>query len=86
MNPLLAPPHLPDFAAVRPEHIQPAITQLLEGAQAAQRKVTAADFPADLAAIEKELDVASEALGLAWGMVGHLNAVAYSADYCRPGR
>jgi oligopeptidase A len=75
-NPLLNPPHLPDFAAIEPSHIEPAVTRLLEAARAAQQRVTAADFPADLDAIEKELDVASEALGLAWGMVGHLNAVA----------
>ncbi len=76
MNPLLSPAHLPDFAAVRPEHIEPAITELLARARAAQAQVTAPDFPADLTAIERELDVASEALGLAWGIVGHLNAVA----------
>ena len=76
MNPLLSPAHLPDFAAVRAEHIEPAITELLERARQAQIQVTAPDFPADLSAIERELDVASEALGLAWGIVGHLNAVA----------
>ncbi|MCZ8236628.1 MAG: M3 family metallopeptidase [Inhella sp.] len=75
-NPLLSPDHLPDFAAIRPEHIQPAITELLAQAQAAQEKVTDPDFPADLHAMERELDVATDALGLAWGAIGHLNAVA----------
>ena len=79
-NPLLSPAHLPDFAAMRPEHIEPALTELLTRAKAAQVRVTAPDFPAELQAIERELDVASEALGLAWGAVGHLNAVADTAE------
>ncbi|MBH9554351.1 M3 family metallopeptidase [Inhella gelatinilytica] len=75
-NPLLSPSHLPDFAAVRPEHIEPAITECLSRARAALARVTAPDFPDDLAALERELDVALDALGLAWGVVGHLNGVA----------
>ncbi len=76
MNPLLKPDHLPDFAAIEPAHIEPAVTELLARVKAAQETVTAPEFPADLDAIEKQLDLASEALGLAWGVVGHLNAVA----------
>jgi len=76
MNPLLKSDHLPDFAAIQPGDIEPAITELLAQVKAAQERVTAPEFPADLDAIEKELDVASEALGLAWGAVGHLNSVA----------
>ena len=34
-NPLLSTAALPDFAAIRPEHVQPAITELLAAAQAA---------------------------------------------------
>jgi oligopeptidase A len=79
MNPLLRPDHLPEFAAIEPAHIEPAVTELLAKVKAAQGKVTAPEFPADLDAIEKELDVASEALGLAWGAVGHLNSVADTA-------
>lgn len=75
-NPLLQPDHLPDFAAIEPAHIEPAITALLARVKAAQETVTAPAFPADLDAIEKQLDVASDALGTAWGAIGHLNSVA----------
>jgi oligopeptidase A len=67
---------LPPFDRVRPEHVAPAVDELLARADAALERVTAPDFPARWDAIAGELDVATERLGIAWGMVGHLNAVA----------
>ena len=67
---------LPPFDRVRPEHVGPAVDALLADAGAALERVTAPDFPARWDAIARELDVATERLGIAWGMVGHLNAVA----------
>ncbi|MDB5944514.1 MAG: prlC, partial [Ramlibacter sp.] len=64
------------FADVRPEHVAPAVDELLQAADAALEKVTAPEFPSRWADIAKVLDVATERLGRAWGVVGHLNAVA----------
>ncbi|MBC5783681.1 M3 family metallopeptidase [Ramlibacter sp. USB13] len=75
-NPLLDFKDLPLFDQVRPEHVAPAMDELLGQADQALAAVTAPDFPADWNAIAKVLDVATERLGRAWGMVGHLNAVA----------
>ncbi|UXH77270.1 M3 family metallopeptidase [Roseateles amylovorans] len=75
-NPLLSTAPLPDFAAIEPAHIQPAITALLAQAQEALDKVTASDAPADYETLSRVLNVATERLGTAWGAVGHLNAVA----------
>ncbi len=75
-NPLLDFKDLPLFDQVRPEHVAPALDELLAQADQALAAVTQPDFPADWNAIAKVLDVATERLGRAWGVVGHLNAVA----------
>ncbi len=75
-NPLLDFSDLPAFDQVRPEHVGPAMQSLLRNADEALATVTADDFPADYDALSKVLDVATERLGRAWGIVGHLNGVA----------
>ncbi len=76
MNPLLSSNNLPQFDQIRPEHVGAAIDTLLAGANQALETVTTADFPAQWVPIARELDVATEKLGIAWGAVSHLNSVA----------
>ena len=76
MNPLLSPTTLPLFDAIRPEHVAPAIDTLLASANQALETVTATDFPAQWESIARELGVATEKLGRAWGAVSHLKSVA----------
>ncbi|UDF37526.1 UNVERIFIED_ORG: M3 family metallopeptidase [Shinella sp. XGS7] len=75
-NPLLSTAPLPAFASIQPEHIQPAISQLLDEAKAALAQATDAATPADYDTLARVLSVATERLSHAWGAVGHLNAVA----------
>ena len=75
-NPLLDFSDLPLFDRIQPEHVAPAMDELLVHANAALDKVTAPDFPANWKAIAATLDVATENLGRAWGAVSHLNSVA----------
>jgi len=75
-NPLLFTAALPDFAAIQPEHVQPAITELLAAAQAALDEAVKPETPADYDTLSSILDTATERMGTAWGVVGHLNAVA----------
>ena len=77
-NPLLDAQDLPRFDAIRPEHIAPAIDQLLQHANEALEQVTQPDFPSDWTALARTLDTATERLGRAWGAVSHLHAVADS--------
>ncbi|HJV60605.1 MAG TPA: M3 family metallopeptidase [Albitalea sp.] len=75
-NPLLAGVGLPAFDQIQPEHVAPAIEQLLQQADQALEKAVGPDVPADYDALSAVLDVAGEQLKFAWGAVGHLNAVA----------
>jgi len=75
-NPLLDFSDLPLFDRIQPEHVGPAVDELMAKADAALETVTAPDFPATWGGIARVLDVATEKLGRAWGAVSHLNSVA----------
>ncbi|MEO7159072.1 MAG: M3 family metallopeptidase [Polaromonas sp.] len=75
-NPLLEFSDLPLFDRMLPEHVGPAMDDLLAKAEIALAQVTADDFPASWSGIARVLDVATENLGRSWGAVSHLNSVA----------
>ncbi|HEX6829100.1 MAG TPA: M3 family metallopeptidase, partial [Burkholderiales bacterium] len=80
MNPLLDFSGLPRFGEVRPEHVTPAVEQLL-----ADNRALVAAVEADAAAPTWEgfvqpLEDANERLARAWGQVSHLNAVMNSPE------
>ena len=80
MNPLLRCGDRPAFDEIRPEHIAPAMTELLEGARLALDQVTQASFPAQWTEISKVLDTATELLSKSWGAVAHLMSVADNTE------
>src|ERR1700682_3322099 len=75
-NPLLDFSDLPRFAEIRPEHVTPALDVLLADANAAVERASAPDTPSTWAELVAPVERATEPLSRAWGVVGHLNAVA----------
>ena len=74
-NPLLDFTDLPRFDLIQPEHVKPAITQLLGEGRALIEKLTADETPATWAAFAGALSDGLEGFGRAWGVVGHLHSV-----------
>ena len=75
MNPLLDFSGLPRFDAVMPEHVTPAISELLGENRALVERLAAADTPATWDAFVQPMIDAGERLSRAWGIVGHLHSV-----------
>jgi len=74
-NPLLDFSGLPRFDAIQPEHVTPAIDELLAKSRAVVEQLQA---PADTVSWDSfvtPLENATELLGRAWGIVSHLNNV-----------
>ncbi|CAG4884572.1 oligopeptidase A [Georgfuchsia toluolica] len=75
MNPLLDFTGLPRFDAVLPEHVAPALRELLAENRDLIAKLTAPAVPASWDGFIQPLTDAGERLSRAWGVVGHLHAV-----------
>ncbi|MCU6432789.1 M3 family metallopeptidase [Undibacterium sp. Jales W-56] len=74
-NPLLDFSDLPQFAAIKPEHVGPAIASLLEQSRAVVAALEASAAQVSWENFVEPLENATEKLGRAWGIVAHLNAV-----------
>lgn len=74
-NPLLTITDLIDYAAIRPEHIAPALETLGARLDDALAQVTDSATPATWEAVVVPLEQALEAYSRAWGAVGHLQSV-----------
>lgn len=79
-NPLLHIGELQDYAAIRPEHVAPAIDALLARARKAVERAADPGLAPTWEAVIDPLDEASEPLWRAWSAVGHLNAVVNTPE------
>jgi oligopeptidase A len=78
VNPLLDFSGLPRFPELKPEHVAPALDELLAEGRATVAAVTHASATWD--AFIAPLDDAKERIGRAWGQVEHLHAVLDSPE------
>jgi len=75
MNPLLDFTGLPRFDAIKPEHVTPAIDELLAKSRAVVAQLEAPSDQVTWDNFVTPLENATELLGRAWGIVSHLNNV-----------
>jgi oligopeptidase A len=73
-NPLLAGSTLPAFDAIRPEHVEAAIRQLLDESRERVHQIEQAE-PATFSNVVEPLEELGHRLSRTWSPVGHLNGV-----------
>lgn len=79
-NPLLQLEHFPQFDAIRPEHVEPAISQILQENRALIEQLLAKTADYRWENLIAPLDEADDRLNAAWSPVSHLNAVLNSDE------
>jgi oligopeptidase A len=75
LNPLLDFSSLPRFDTVTPQHVAPAIRELLTENRSLIKQLEAPSAPATWADFVQPMTDAGERLSRAWGIVGHLHSV-----------
>ncbi|MHB0926080.1 MAG: M3 family metallopeptidase [Gallionellaceae bacterium] len=80
MNPLLDFTGLPRFAEIKPEHVAPAMEQLLAENRVLIARLLSDSAPPTWQNFIVPMEDANERLSRAWGPVGHLNAVMNSPE------
>jgi oligopeptidase A len=78
MNPLLDFSDLPRFADLRPEHVEPAVDQLVAEGRETIARVAGLESAPTWESFVEPLDNVNERLGRAWSQASHLNAVMNS--------
>src|SRR5262245_44233473 len=79
-NPLLAMGFSVPFDRIDAAHIEPGLKQLLQEAAIAIERVENSSEPLSYATTLGALEIATEKLELAMGVVGHLESVATTAE------
>jgi oligopeptidase A len=77
-NPLLIPDGLPEFSAIRPEHVEPAIDTVIAQQRTAIDAIAAADAVRDFDHVMLAQERLDQTLSRAWSPVSHLHSVADS--------
>ncbi len=79
-NPLLASHKLPPFSAIRAEHVEPAIRQLIDDGRAQLQSLLDGLSSPSWSNLAAPLEAQGDKLDQAWAPVSHLNSVANSDE------
>lgn len=79
-NPLLNLTDLPPFCAIKPEHVEPAIDQILADNRVAIENLLNSDAPASWDSVMQPLENLEDRLSRAWSPVSHMNSVVNSDE------
>ena len=79
-NPLLIRSDLPAFSSIKPEHIEPAISQLLDEARSVVKQCLEATTDYTWENLIEPIEDIEDKLNKAWSPVSHLNSVANSDE------
>lgn len=79
-NPLLNLEGLPPFSQIRPEHVEPAMDQLMAEARKLTESLLAKGGPYTWESLVEPLEVMDDRLGRAWSPVSHMNSVVNSDE------
>ncbi len=80
MNPLLDFSGLPRFSEFNPDHVTPAVDELLADCRATVARVLSDSTDSNWDSFVTPLDDANERLGRVWGQVSHLHSVMDSPE------
>ena len=74
-NPLLEPNGLPPFSKIKPEHVKPAVTELLDESRHLVEQLLQENDRYSWNNLVEPLDDMDDRINRAWSPVGHMNAV-----------
>ena len=77
-NPLLQTSELPPFSSIKPEHVKPAVEEIIADSEKAIEKLLSEEKTFNWATLQEPMDALDERLSQAWSPVGHMNAVVNS--------
>ncbi len=80
INPLLENTTLPAFSNIKPEHVLPAMTQLIADSRSTINALLANGGPYTWASLVEPLEDIDDRINRAWSPVGHMNAVVNSDE------
>lgn len=79
-NPLLESCTLPPFSKIKPEHVKPAVEEIIRDSEQAIDQLLKSETTFSWSSLQEPMDIIGDRLSQAWSPVGHMNAVVNSDE------